>query len=407
LTTQRPHPLSDAFNICIVGGAGHVGLPLALSFTGADQRVVVYDLNEPIFDVIRSGTMPFVEQGADALLRRALDGALIEFTADPAMISNCETVIITIGTPVDEFLNPVHKAVKDCIDALLPHLRDGQLIVLRSTVYPGTTDWLHRYLIDAGKSVHLAFCPERVVQGLAIKELAETPQIISATTPEALAAARSLFEKVSPEIIEIDPMEAEFAKLFNNTYRYIQFAITNQFYMIANSAGVDYYRIRHAMMHNYPRAKDIPAAGFTAGPCLFKDTMQLTAFARNSFSLGNAAMLVNEGLVLYIIDRLRQTYRLEDMTVGLLGMAFKPDSDDTRASLSFKIRKDLTILAKSILITDPLVTGIDGLMPVDEVVEKSDLLILCVPHSAYRGLDTRGKPTIDIWNYLDGGTFRI
>lgn len=402
MSAQSPSPSEKRFDICIVGGAGHVGLPLALSFTAAGQRVLVYDINEAVFDVIRAGRMPFVELGADPLLRRALDSKLIEFTAKPQDTALADTVVVTIGTPVDEFLNPVHKVIKDCFDGLLPHLRDGQLIVLRSTVYPGTTDWLHRYLKECGRTFRLAFCPERVVQGQAIRELATTPQIISATTPEALQAARELFAKVAPELLEIPPMEAEFVKLFNNAYRYIQFAITNQFYMIANAAGVDYYRIRHAMMHNYPRSKDVPAAGFTAGPCLFKDTMQLAAFARNSFSLGNSAMLVNEGLVLYIIDRLRQKYRLQDMTVGLLGMAFKPDSDDIRASLSFKIRKDLTVLAKSVLITDPLVTDVAELRPLDEVVRCSDLLILCVPHSAYRGLNTQGKPVVDVWNFLDG-----
>ncbi|WP_173975843.1 nucleotide sugar dehydrogenase, partial [Magnetospirillum sp. LM-5] len=394
--------VSKEFDLCIVGGAGHVGLPLALSFCHAGLKVLVHDLNEAIFPEIRAGRMPFLEHGSDDLLREALDTGRLTLDADISSVARAETVIITIGTPVDEFLNPVHKAVKQCIDSLLPWIGDGQLLILRSTVYPGTTDWLHRTLADRNRSILVAFCPERVVQGWAIKELATTPQIVSATSPEALARARALFDKVVPEIIELPPMEAEFAKLFNNAYRYMSFAITNQFYMIADQAGVDYYRILHAMTHNYPRAKDMPSAGFTAGPCLFKDTMQLAAFARNSFPMGHSAMLVNEGLILHIIERLRNTYPLKQMTVGLLGMAFKANSDDTRASLSFKMRKDLTLEARDVLVTDPLVTNLPDLLPLDEVIARADLLILCAPHGAYKDLDTKGKPVVDIWNYLNG-----
>ncbi len=383
-----------------------MGLPLALSFAHAGFRVLIFDINEAAFPAIQAGQMPFAEEGGDSFLREALAADRLTLTADPARVSEVGTVVVTIGTPIDEFMNPVHRAIRDCIDTLLPSLRNDQLLILRSTVYPGTTEWLGRHLATAGKRPLLAFCPERVVQGLAIKELAGTPQIVSGTSREALAAARDLFKRVSPEIVELTPIEAEFAKLFNNTYRYIQFAITNQFFMIANSAGVDYYRIRHAMTHNYPRAKDIPAAGFTAGPCLFKDTMQLVSFARNAFGLGHAAMLVNEGLVLYLIERMRQKYPLTDMTVGLLGMAFKADSDDVRASLSYKMRKDLALHAREVLATDPLVRSPD-LLPLDEVVERSDLLVLCVPHSHYKALNTRGKPVIDIWDYLGDSSFPL
>jgi len=403
-----PSPMPDGtVDMCIVGGAGHVGLPLALSFAKAGLQVLIYDINEAAFPGIREGKMPFAELGGETLLREALNNGRLRFSSNPRDVAPARVVVVTIGTPVDEFLNPVNKVVQACIDELVPYLNDEQLLVLRSTVYPGTTEWLSRYLAAVDRKPKLAFCPERVVQGLAIKELAETPQIISGTTPEALAAARELFARVSPEIMELTPMEAEFAKLFNNTYRYIQFAITNQFFMIANSAGVDYYRIRHAMTHHYPRAKDIPSAGFTAGPCLFKDTMQLAAFSRNEFSLGNAAMLVNEGLVLYLIQRLREKYPLAEMTVGLLGMAFKADSDDTRASLSFKMRKGLALHAKDVLATDPLVTTVPDLLPLNDVVERSDLLVLCVPHRAYRDLDTKGKPVVDIWNYFDTKSFPL
>jgi UDP-N-acetyl-D-mannosaminuronic acid dehydrogenase len=394
-------------DVCIVGGAGHVGLPLAIVMARAGLRVGIYDVDRSALATIASGKMPSLELDAEPLLKEVLRSRNLTIVPDIQQVVGAEVVVITIGTPIDEFLNPVHKVIKGCIDSLLSYLHSGQLVVLRSTVSPGTTDWLHRYRAEIGKDMRIAFCPERVVQGHSIRELQTMPQIVSGTTPEAAEAAAKLFRTIAPEIIALTPMEAEFAKLFNNAYRYIEFAITNQFYMIANSAGVDYYRVLDAMTRNYPRIKGMPSAGFTAGPCLLKDTMQLGAFARNHFSLGHAAMFVNEGLVLYLIDRLRTTYPLEEMTVGLLGMAFKADSDDIRASLSYKLKKDLMIYAKEVLATDPLVSIDSTLRPLDEVIRRANLLILCVPHSAYHQLDVGGKPVIDIWNFLACGTRRI
>jgi UDP-N-acetyl-D-mannosaminuronic acid dehydrogenase len=310
-------------------------------------------------------------------------------------------VIVTIGTPIDEFLNPVRKVVQDCVDSLLPHLADGQLLVLRSTVFPGTTEWLDRYVVRRGRNLKVAFCPERVVQGHGLKELKETPQIVSGTTPEAEEEAAKLFSGIAPELVRVRPREAELAKLFNNAYRYIEFAAANQFYLIAKVAGVDYRRVYEAMKRNYPRARSIPSPGFTAGPCLFKDTMQLAAFAQNQFSVGHAAMLVNEGLVLHVVDDLARRYDLARMTVGLLGMAFKAEIDDTRASLSYKFKKVLSSHAGAVLTTDPFVTTDPELLPLDEVVARSDLLILCAPHAAYRRLDLAGKPVVDVWGVLE------
>jgi UDP-N-acetyl-D-mannosaminuronic acid dehydrogenase len=400
----RPAPAAPARagepDLTIVGGGGHVGIPLVLAFAQAGFRVNVHDLDCAVLDTLRAGRLPFIELGGEELLAAALARGQLVFTSQPADITPRAPVIITIGTPIDEFLNPVRKVVQDCIDALLPHLADGQLVVLRSTVFPGTTEWLDGYLRRRGRALLVAFCPERVVQGKGVAELKETPQIISGTTPEAAHAAAALFSPISAELVMASPREAEFAKLFNNAYRYIEFAIANQFYLIAKSAGLDYRRIAHAMKHNYPRARAIPTPGLAAGPCLFKDTMQLAAFAQNQFSLGNAAMLVNEGLVLHIVDDLDQRYALSNMTVGLLGMAFKAEIDDTRSSLSYKFKKALAPLAAGVLTTDPFVTSDPELRPLDEVIAQSDLLILCAPHAAYRALDFAGKPVLDVWGAL-------
>jgi UDP-N-acetyl-D-mannosaminuronic acid dehydrogenase len=238
------------------------------------------------------------------------------------------------------------------------------------------------------------------VQGNGIKELGAMPQIVSGMSKEAEDEAVALFQKIAPELVVIKPLEAEFAKLFSNAYRYIEFAATNQFYMIAKSAGADYHAITQAMKHNYPRLKTLPRPGFAAGPCLFKDTMQLAAFARNQFGLGQAAMQVNEGLVLQLVDDLRRSYDISNMTIGLLGMAFKAEIDDTRASLSYKLKRTLQMFAREVLTTDPFVTTDPTLLPFNEVVQRSDMLILCTPHSAYADADLDGKPVVDVWGFL-------
>ncbi|MGA7387460.1 MAG: nucleotide sugar dehydrogenase [Pseudolabrys sp.] len=387
-------------DVTIVGGAGHVGVPLVLAFAEAGLTVNVNDLNESALAMLKSGKLPFIEHGAASLLARALAGNRLLFTSSSSAIARTGPLVITIGTPVDEFLNPVQAEVQRCIDSLLPHIADEQLLILRSTVYPGTTDWLQDYLKRLGHKNKVAFCPERVVQGYGIKELREMPQIVSATSPDAEKEATAIFQQIAPEIVVVKPIEAEFAKLFNNAYRYIEFAASNQFYMIAKSAGADYQAIMRAMKQNYPRAKSFPGPGFSAGPCLFKDTMQLAAYARNQFGLGHAAMQVNEGLVLQLVDDLRRAYDISTMTIGLLGMAFKAEIDDTRASLSYKFKHALEMCARKVLTADPFVTTDANILPFDEVVARSDILILCTPHSVYAEADLKGKPVVDVWGFL-------
>jgi UDP-N-acetyl-D-mannosaminuronic acid dehydrogenase len=402
-TTLRTSPLAvEQCDITVVGGAGHVGIPLVLALAEVGFRVNVNDTNRVSIDMLQAGCLPFIEHGAEAVLKQALLDRRLAFTRSPEGVSKGGPVIITIGTPIDEFLNPVRKVVQDCIDDVLPFLSDGQLVVLRSTVFPGTTDWLASYLQSKGRDLLVAFSPERIVQGAGLIELRELPQIVSGTTPEAERAVAELFGRITAEVVVLSPIEAEFAKLFTNSYRYIEFAVTNEFYLIAKSAGVDYQRVLRAMKHHYPRLSALPRPGFAAGPCLVKDTMQLSAFARNQFSLGHAALLMNEGLVLHVVDDLKRRYDLANSTVGLLGMAFKAESDDTRASLSYKFKKVLSVQTRAVLTTDPFVTTDPELRPLDEVIANSDLMILCAPHAAYRDADFLGKPIFDLWGHLQG-----
>ena len=194
-------------------------------------------------------------------------------------------------------------------------------------------------------------------------------------------------------------MEAELAKLFTNSWRYIQFATANQFYMLAESMGLDFYKIYYAMTHNYPRTKGFPKAGFTAGPCLFKDTMQLSSFSQNSFFLGHSAMLINEGLPLFLVQQLKKDENIEDKVVGILGMAFKAESDDIRSSLSYKLKKILEFEAKSVVCTDVHVKD-ETFLSLNETLEKADILILGAPHKEYRNIKTH-KKIIDVWNFMN------
>jgi UDP-N-acetyl-D-mannosaminuronic acid dehydrogenase len=389
-------------DVVIVGGCGHVGLPLGLAFADRGLHVALYDVNQAAVDAVGAAHMPFEEAGAQEVLQRVLPTHLTA-TTDPHVVSTAENVVIVIGTPVDEHLNPDPNAVSSAIGELLPHFVDGQLLVLRSTLYPGTTALVEATVAPSGKKLEVSFCPERIAEGKAMVELFELPQIVSGRTEGVLDRSAKLFGNLASQMVRMEPEEAELAKLFTNTWRYIKFATANQLFMMATDFGLDYERIRQGLRLDYPRAADLPGAGFAAGPCLLKDTMQLAAFNNNNFVLGHAAMLVNEGLPLYVVSRLEERHPLSEMTVGILGMAFKSESDDTRSSLSYKLRRILRFKAADVLCHDPYVHGDETLRPLDEVLAASDLLILAAPHKCYDDLRTE-IPVVDIWGLRGQGT---
>jgi UDP-N-acetyl-D-mannosaminuronic acid dehydrogenase len=386
-------------DVVVVGGGGHVGLPLAIALASRGLRTVIYDISDRAIETINAGQMPFIEPGAEEMLTKALADGLLSATSNPESVASARNVVVVIGTPVDEHLNPDPNAIPKALGSTSKYFRDGQLLVLRSTVYPGVTALVERMVSGLGIDMLVAFCPERIAEHKAMEELFDLPQIVSSRTPEGLARASALFSSLTDTIVELQPEEAELAKLFTNTWRYIKFAAANQFYMMANSRGLDFDRIRKGLTQDYPRAQDMPGAGFAAGPCLFKDTMQLAAFSDNGFALGHSAMLVNEGLPLYLVSQLEDSYDLSNLTVGILGMAFKAESDDIRSSLSYKLQRVLRFKAKDVLATDPFVTAETDptLLPLDEVLERADLLILATPHKVYRSLET-AKPVADLWN---------
>jgi UDP-N-acetyl-D-mannosaminuronic acid dehydrogenase len=247
----------------------------------------------------------------------------------------------------------------------------------------------------------VTFCPERIAEGKAMEELYSLPQIIGARDELAAKWASQLFSKLTDSVIVTTPEEAELAKLFTNAWRYIKFAAVNQFFMMANDYGIDFEEVRKAVSQDYPRAADMPSAGFAAGPCLFKDTMQLAAFSNNTFALGHSSMLVNEGLPLYVVQQIEKKYDLKNLTVGILGMSFKPEVDDKRSSLSYKLRRILQFKAKDVICSDPFVVD-PKLVNLEMVLSNSDLIIIGTPHSQYKKIEFK-QPVIDVWNLTGKG----
>ncbi len=383
--------------VAIVGGCGHVGLPLGVKFALAGAKTTLVDISAKAVERVRSGYFPFIENGGDAQLRPALELGLEATTATSA-VSQSEVVVFVTGTPVDEHLNPKVAEVTRIFEMYEPHFKPGTLVIMRSTLFPGTMNHLHERLKQRKVNVKLAFCPERVAQGIALDEIDSLPQIVSAFDNDSFKAAYDVFSAMAPEIIRLTPMEAEMTKLMANSWRYLEFAIANQFYMIAESKGVDFMRIYQAIRYKYPRAGGYKSPGFAAGPCLFKDTMQLASFFDHQFYMGHSAMLVNEGLATFTVDKTKTAMNgsLWGKTVGLLGMTFKADNDDIRESLSFRVKKGLEFAGATVLWNDPFLPGSTEL---EQVVQKSDVLVLGTPHSMYKNLAFK-QPMIDVWGFF-------
>jgi UDP-N-acetyl-D-mannosaminuronic acid dehydrogenase len=394
---MKETPNND-FDVCIVGGAGHVGVPLALVLADTGFKTLIFDINKAAIEKMQAGELPFLEEGGERLLKDVLATGRLEFSASADQLARAEFVVVTIGTPIDEFHNPNLSLLTRCLDEWVSFLRDDQTIILRSTVAPGTTTYIDNYLRRQGKQTRLAFCPERVVQGKGIEEIRALPQLISGTSPEAVANAKRLFCKIASEVVEMKPLEAEFAKLICNAFRYLAFAATNQLYMMVESAGLNYNQLLAKMKHEYPRMGGIPGPGFAAGPCLMKDTMQLFAFEKHNFILGQVAMTINEGLPNFLVERLAMRFDLSNSHVGILGMAFKAESDDIRDSLSYKLGKLLRFHGAHVFYSDEYVED-PTFVSKEELIASSDIAIVGVPHRAYHSLNVPNNVfLVDMWH---------
>ena len=382
--------------ITIIGGAGHVGLAFALICISKNIKVHIHDTNENSISLIKKGILPHKEKNGLRLLKIGLNKKLFSFSSRIKNIELNKINIICLGTPIDEFLNPQYNILIDIIKNLKKYLKNNHHLVIRSTIFPGTTKFIHQFLANNNININMSFFPERFVQGHALEEFQKFPHIIGSVNKKSENEIKKFLKIFSNEIITMNTEEAEITKLFLNSYRYVQFSIANQFYKIADEANLNYNIINYAMKHKYERG-NIPSPGFTAGPCLFKDTMQLNAYSKNNFSLGMEAMLTNEGLVDYLVYKINKKYDLSKKSVGILGMSFKAESDDIRNSLSYKLKKVLSFQAKKVFTTDPFVKNDKELKPLNFVIKNCNILIIATPHKIYKKIKTK-KIIVNIWS---------
>lgn len=398
-TGPIPEVAAGKTTISVIGGGGHVGLPLGIMLASADFVTHCIDVNEQTTALVNAGRMPFIEEGAQEVLDRVLGHTF--FAQHPPGFADAyrlsDVIIVTVGTPTDRHGNPRLDAITSVARDLLPHL-DGQLVMLRSTVFPGTTERVAAYFRENGADCDVAFCPERIVQGQAVRELKTLTQIVSGTTPRAVERAKAIFEQLGVATEVGSVAAAELAKLGLNGWRYARFAYANDLYRLATGLGVDWPELERLMKNGYPRGADMPSPGFAAGPCLVKDTQQLMAADPNGFPVGRAATQVNEGMTDVVIRRLEALgVRLEGATVGILGMAFKSDIDDTRDSLSFKLKKQLEFAGARVLCSDEHARG-KGWVSKEELVATCDAVVVAVGHATYRGLVVPdGKVCVDLF----------
>lgn len=403
---------SPPFNVSVIGGAGHVGLPLGILLAANGNDVTLLDQDEERLDTIAEACLPFDEPGGEPLLEQAVADDQLSVSTDLSLVGDSDVIIIVVGTPIDEHHNPQIDNLLGIVDEITPHLSSGQLLTLRSTVYPGTSevvaDRLERSGIDVGDDVFLSFAPERIAQHRAFEESVELPQLIGAFDDASYNYTRALYQTfVEADCLRLRPAEAELGKLFTNMWRYLTFAAANEFYLIADSFAnhhdVNINRILDKTSQNYPRF-NVPSPGANVGgPCLTKDGWFLVDNIPYN-ELVSASYQINEGMPAQIIDRMAQL-RPDPKKVTILGMTFKRNSDDIRNSVSFKLRKQLQLKGYSQVVEiEPNVDEFDDIAD----MEDSDWVILMTPHDEFSDLtairdavDNKNALYCDIWGFWE------
>jgi UDP-N-acetyl-D-mannosaminuronic acid dehydrogenase len=390
-------------------GLGRVGLPLSLVLADVGFDVQGLDVNPDVIARLQRGEMPFWEDGGQALLSRHI-GRRFQPAEKPDGLGRCDHLILTLGTPVDENMNPDLSQIDRAINSISSELRPGQTLILRSTVSPGTTRWVQAKLedelgLEVGKDIYLAFCPERIAEGRAVQELYAIPQIIGGVDAESTRRASTVFRKLGIDILPTDDISAELAKLFTNMYRYISFAVANEFMIIAGQWKRDINHIVNLVNHGYARG-GLSLPGFSAGPCLFKDGFFLVNQIPFT-ELISTAWKINESVPLYLVSALREQTDLRNKKAVILGAAFKANSDDARQSLSYKVRKALLRERALVTMHDPHIRGLDDNLK--KVLPGADLVFVATNHSEYKRISLAelrrlvGQDCIvsDIWNIFD------
>lgn len=384
--------------IAVLGGAGRVGLSMAALLAKA-HNVVIIDMNEAAVRQILQGCAPFKEPSLGALLSDGLKRGAITATSNASVINNVQAIVVAVGRFADPPAVLEQDPAYQSVLGIREHLRSGQLLILRSTVYPGVCRRLEDHLNAADLRVDIAVCPERTAEGAVISELTKLPQLVGARSNRTFDHVRPILETLTNDLVAVTPEEAELAKLIANAWRYIQFAAANEFYMLSRKYGVDYEDLRAAVGYRYPRCDGLARSGLAAGPCLPKDTGMLVSAADGKAVVSSSALTVNERLPGFLVDEVRGNYAIEQMTVGILGMSFKPDVDDNRNSHANVLRTRLGEYAKRVVCTDPYIADDATLQPIEAVLQVADLLVVGAPHSVYRNLQVR-QPIVDVWGIV-------
>ncbi len=393
-----------------VVGIGRVGLPLALVLANEGLKVNGIGRSQEKIKLLNKKIMPFMEKGADRLLKKYVNKNLF-FTTDYRAIKESEVVILTLGTPVDENMNPILDQIDQSLEQMTPYLKKNQLIILRSTISPKTTFYVKEKIeikskFKAGKNIFLAFCPERIAEGNSIVEIKEIPQIIGGVDKISGQKAQEFFERIGIKCVVSDAVSAELAKLFTNMYRYISFAMANEFMVIAESFNRSIHEITNLVNQDYKRG-GLVLPGLTGGPCLFKDGFFL--INDNPYlDLITASWKINEALPLFILKKLHERVKLHNKKIAILGLAFKPEIDDIRESLSFKIRKALIREQAQIILHDPYVKDYkqqEVLHDLKKALAGVQIVIIATRHKVYEKkkkeiMKNLNKNTYicDIWN---------
>jgi UDP-N-acetyl-D-mannosaminuronic acid dehydrogenase len=376
--------------LCV--GVGHVGLPLSLRFWDAGHDVALVDIDTGKIQSLQAGSMPFFEEGCDAMLRRAAKSSSFRPLSydDPGFgcaVADAEYIVLTLGTPLGGDYTFRYDQYFDVLTRVVPLLSRGTTLVVRSTVAPLFTrnvvtariamerEWL------PGVDFYPSFCPERLLQGHALSDIDDLPEIVGADDPDTAEKATALFMSLGghKRCLRLSTVEAELAKLFLNTYRYTLFGLANEFALASEQYGADVFAVLQAANESYPRG-GIPRPGPSRGPCLGKDTSAL-AFSSTAALIAHAAVKTNENLVLHVAHELRSalgTFAGRHITV--LGLAFKADSDDIRDNLTGPLVNLLDREGALTKVYDPLVDGQGD----PTTLEGSDALILMTAHAQFR-----------------------
>jgi UDP-N-acetyl-D-mannosaminuronic acid dehydrogenase len=394
-----------------VVGLGRVGLPLALSFAARGVQVLGVERQQLVLDQLADGRMPFIEKGTQDLLEEVLANGLLELTNRPTDAARADHIVLTLGTPSHVHIEIDVSQIRQALDDLLPLLHEGHSLILRSTVAPGTTEWVAGYIeqrrgFRVGEDLMVSHVPERIAQNNFLDEIERLPCIVGGVGEGSGARAAELFEVFGTEIVQTTPVQAELAKIWTNILRYAQFALPNLLRMESEQFGANVFEVIELINHDYPRG-GIAAPGLTAGACLRKDF----AFSEERSSAPGmllAVSRVHETVPLFLVNGLKERLSgsLRGRKVAVLGLTFKRDSDDLRDSLSYKLirllERDLAHVARH----DPHAP--DESEPFTTAVEGADAVIVATNHSAFEHIESelpRGTLLVDPWNVT--GTARV